>query len=75
MSDRQLSSKLRSAINAGDHKAVQRLVKGGVDVNARFWVGTIDTVIVLLHYATTSTNSSNTANLFSSSSIVHCNSK
>ena len=38
MSERQLSAKLRSAINAGDEKAVQRLLKGGVDVNATFWV-------------------------------------
>ncbi|KAK7477797.1 hypothetical protein BaRGS_00030980 [Batillaria attramentaria] len=36
MSDKQLSSKLRRAINSGDFKTVQRLVKGGVDVNASY---------------------------------------
>ena len=37
-SDRRLIKQLRQAINNEDNKAVNRLIKGGVDVNMKFWV-------------------------------------
>ncbi|XP_064598628.1 putative ankyrin repeat protein RF_0381 [Liolophura sinensis] len=35
--DRTFVNSLRTAVSAGDVKTVRRLVKGGVDVNTRYW--------------------------------------
>ncbi|XP_076459358.1 uncharacterized protein LOC143292723 [Babylonia areolata] len=51
MSDRQLLSKLRCAINLGDLTTIRRLLKGGVDVNVKFWYGS-----TLLHDAVSMLN-------------------
>ncbi|PVD39414.1 hypothetical protein C0Q70_02044 [Pomacea canaliculata] len=37
MSDKEMSNRLRRAVYDGDLKTIQRLLKGGVDVNSRFW--------------------------------------
>ena len=39
MSDKNFGSKLKYAVNNGDLQVARRLIKGGVDINATFWVG------------------------------------
>ena len=36
--EKSLSRRLKKALNSGDVTALKRLVKGGVDINDKFWV-------------------------------------